>query len=108
VLVTFLYVYIYTDTVFWRCLSGQQLSPHAALKRLNAHFQSKAIEEVFSGDGVSTSRYTVLLLDEVDYLSTGDSNVLYSFFDWAMQVSSQLVLISISNVIDLPERFIKK
>ena len=103
-----IFLSFFKDTVFWRCLTGQQLSPPAALKRLNAHFQSKAVEEVFSGSGVSTSRFTVLLLDEVDFLSTGDSNVLYSFYDWSRQASSQLALISISNVMDLPERFITK
>jgi origin recognition complex subunit 1 len=51
---------------------------------------------------------TVLLLDEIDYLVTQKETLLYNLFDWPMRAGSNskngLVVIGISNTINLPER----
>ena len=51
----------------------------------------------------------VLLVDEIDYLVTKDQNVIYSLFDWPARAAEnscpkRLVLIGISNTLNLPEQ----
>ena len=50
------------------------------------------------------SKFTVLLLDEIDFLTTGDGNVFYSFFNWPIMINARLALIGISNVMELTGR----
>ena len=50
----------------------------------------------------------VLLLDEIDMLVTKDQSILYNFFDWPRLTGAKLIVIAISNTLDLPERFDKK
>jgi Cdc6-like AAA superfamily ATPase len=51
---------------------------------------------------------TVLLVDEIDYLVTKSQQVVYQLFDWPLLVHSKLVLITISNTMDLPERLMPR
>ena len=51
---------------------------------------------------------TVLLVDEIDYLVTKSQQVVYQLFDWPLLVDSKLVLITISNTMDLPERLMPR
>jgi Cdc6-like AAA superfamily ATPase len=46
----------------------------------------------------------VVLLDELDRLVTPKEDVLYNFFDWASNASSKLILVGISNTMDLGHR----
>jgi origin recognition complex subunit 1 len=56
---------------------------------------------------------TVVLLDEIDYLVTQKQTVMYNFFDWPRRSASlfaaegrgrRLVVIGVSNTLNLPER----
>lgn len=56
---------------------------------------------------------TVVLLDEIDYLVTQKQTVMYNFFDWPRRSSAlfaregrgrRLVVIGVSNTLNLPER----
>ncbi|KAK8789569.1 hypothetical protein WA171_001661 [Blastocystis sp. BT1] len=49
-------------------------------------------------------RVLVVLADELDYLFTKNQQVIYKLFDWPNEPNSQLIVIGISNTIDLPER----
>jgi Cdc6-like AAA superfamily ATPase len=92
-----------SDTVFWRCLTGEQCSSRVAMGKLTSYYNHKAsmkAELVSKTDPV----YTVLLLDEVDFLSSGDGNVIYAFFNYPIIVNSRLALICISNYFDLPDK----
>lgn len=47
---------------------------------------------------------TVLMLDEIDYLQTKKETLMYNFFDWPLRATTaRLVVIGISNTINLPE-----
>ncbi|KAK1442359.1 cell division control protein 6-related protein [Babesia gibsoni] len=46
----------------------------------------------------------VLIIDEVDYIVTKKQKVLFTIFDWPSRPSSKLVVVIISNTIDLPNR----
>jgi len=46
---------------------------------------------------------SVFMLDELDLLVTKKQRVLYNFFDWSSQVNSKLVVVGISNTVNLPE-----
>ena len=46
----------------------------------------------------------VLVLDELDYLVTRKQSVIYNLFEWATNGSSALIVVAISNTMDLPER----
>jgi origin recognition complex subunit 1 len=45
----------------------------------------------------------ILLVDEIDYLLTKNQSVLYNLLDWPSRANSQLILLTISNTLDLPE-----
>ena len=46
---------------------------------------------------------TVCLVDEMDYLLSKDSTILYNFFSWPMQSQSGLIFIGVANTTNLPE-----
>lgn len=46
----------------------------------------------------------VVLIDELDALITTKQTLLYNLFDWPCYKDSKLLLISIANTMDLPER----
>jgi origin recognition complex subunit 1 len=50
----------------------------------------------------------VLLLDELDYLVTRTQSVIYNLFEWASSAHAPLVVIGISNTMDLPERLLPR
>lgn len=86
-------------TQLWRCVSnGEIVSPATALKRLTAHFNEMACGRDASNPAV------VCVMDEVDFLLTRDQNVIYDFLTWPLLTNCGLVLVCISNVMDLPER----
>ncbi|KAJ7986269.1 hypothetical protein DPEC_G00338190 [Dallia pectoralis] len=47
---------------------------------------------------------TVLLVDELDLLWTRKQNVMYNLFDWPTRRHARLVVLTIANTMDLPER----
>jgi origin recognition complex subunit 1 len=79
--------------VLWRALSGKQASPKAALAHLQAYFKD-------------APRPTVVLLDELDTLLRKRHSILYHFFEWTGWKHAQLVIVTISNTMDLPERYL--
>jgi len=51
---------------------------------------------------------TVLLVDEIDYLVNKSQAVVYQLFDWPLLRTSKLILLTISNTMDLPERLMPR
>ncbi|XP_011633504.2 origin recognition complex subunit 1-like [Pogonomyrmex barbatus] len=47
---------------------------------------------------------TLLLVDELDLLCTKRQDVIYNLLDWPTKASARLVVITIANTMDLPER----
>jgi Cdc6-like AAA superfamily ATPase len=50
----------------------------------------------------------VLLIDEIDFLKTANQSILYTVFDWLELPRARMVLASISNTMDLPERLLPR
>lgn len=50
------------------------------------------------------SKIRVILIDELDALVTSKQTLLYNLFDWPCHQNSRLLVISIANTMDLPER----
>ena len=54
------------------------------------------------------SEKVILVLDELDYLVTTRQSVIYNLFEWATRGASSLVVVGISNTMDLPERLLPR
>lgn len=48
----------------------------------------------------------VLLVDELDILCTRRQDVVYNLLDWPTKAKSQLIVVTIANTMDLPERLL--
>ncbi|KAK5306579.1 AAA ATPase [Exophiala xenobiotica] len=77
------------------CCTGNQKSIKASLARLFTTRRAKPAMHL-------------VLLDEIDTLLSGECEVLYSIFEWAMHPSSSLILIGIANALDLTDRFLPR
>ena len=49
-----------------------------------------------------TNSHVVLVLDEIDFLINKNQNFLYNLFNWSTYENSRLIIITISNTLDLP------
>ncbi|CAN0162790.1 unnamed protein product [Pylaiella littoralis] len=78
----------------WMSLSGEMASPRRALCRLEKYFSH----------GDPAREFVVLLVDELDYMTTRKQTVLYNLFEWPSRRNARLVVVGIANTIDLPER----
>ena len=72
-----------------------------ALKKLENHFKLQQKSKV-------VARPCIVLLDELDLLLKKQQrqSILYHFFEWPNWANSQLIVITIANTMDLPERFL--
>ncbi|XP_057600456.1 origin recognition complex subunit 1 isoform X2 [Hippopotamus amphibius kiboko] len=75
-------------------LTGQRATAHHAAELLAKRFRKQG----------SSQETTVLLVDELDLLWTQRQDVMYSLFDWPTHKEAQLVVLTIANTMDLPER----
>lgn len=84
------YVHIY------RQLTGKTLAWEQAYNLLEKRFTTKAPRRVT----------TVLLVDELDILCNRRQDVVYNLLNWPTLSCAQLVVITIANTMDLPERLL--
>ncbi|KAF3835802.1 hypothetical protein F7725_028360 [Dissostichus mawsoni] len=75
-------------------LTGQKATADHAAALLEKRFSNPAPRK----------ESTVLLVDELDLLWTRKQNVLYNLFDWPTRRHARLVVLTIANTMDLPER----
>ncbi|XP_055077168.1 origin recognition complex subunit 1 isoform X2 [Periophthalmus magnuspinnatus] len=75
-------------------LTGQKATADHAASLLEKKFSSPAPRK----------ETTVLLVDELDLLWTRKQGVLYNLFDWPTRRHARLVVLTIANTMDLPER----
>ncbi|XP_054994309.1 origin recognition complex subunit 1 [Sorex araneus] len=75
-------------------LTGQKVTANHAADLLAKRFSSRG----------SSQETTVLLVDELDLLWTQKQDVLYNLFDWPTHKGARLVVLTIANTMDLPER----
>ncbi|XP_011056224.1 PREDICTED: origin recognition complex subunit 1 isoform X2 [Acromyrmex echinatior] len=74
-------------------LSGKVSTWEQAYNMLEKKFNSSAKRPM-----------TLLLVDELDLLCTKRQDVIYNLLDWPTKASARLVVITIANTMDLPER----
>lgn len=79
-----------------RALTGETATPEQAADLLDRRF----------GRSGPRRDPVVLLVDELDLLWTRRQQVLYNLFDWPTRPSSRLVVLTIANTMDLPERLL--
>ncbi|XP_062411446.1 origin recognition complex subunit 1 isoform X2 [Sardina pilchardus] len=75
-------------------LTNQKVTPDHAASLLEKRFSNPAPKK----------ETTVLLVDELDLLWTRKQNVMYNLFDWPTRRHARLVVLTIANTMDLPER----
>ncbi|XP_026179623.1 origin recognition complex subunit 1 isoform X2 [Mastacembelus armatus] len=79
--------------------SKKKLTGHKA----TADHAASLLEKRFSNPA-PRKESTVLLVDELDLLWTRKQNVMYNLFDWPTRRHARLVVLTIANTMDLPER----
>lgn len=70
----------------------------------NAQKRKSTIEEFLT----ETKKMLILVLDEIDQLSSKNQTVLYTIFEWPKLPKSKLLLIGIANALDLTERILPR
>ncbi|XP_077701042.1 origin recognition complex subunit 1 isoform X3 [Canis aureus] len=75
-------------------LTGQKATANHAAELLAKRFLTQR----------SSQETTVLLVDELDLLWTQKQDVMYNLFDWPTHKEARLVVLTIANTMDLPER----
>ncbi|XP_028300106.1 origin recognition complex subunit 1 isoform X2 [Gouania willdenowi] len=75
-------------------MTGQKATAEHAAALLDRRFSACAARK----------ECTVLLVDELDLLWTRKQNVMYNLFDWPTRRQARLVVLTIANTMDLPER----
>ncbi|RWS06921.1 origin recognition complex subunit 1-like protein [Dinothrombium tinctorium] len=74
-------------------------------KKTSSHNASNLLDKIFTDPlKHDDMKPIVLLVDELDLLCTRKQTILYHLFEWPNKPLSRLILISIANAMDLPER----
>jgi Cdc6-like AAA superfamily ATPase len=55
-----------------------------------------------------SNSHIILVIDEIDFLINKSKNLLYNIFNWTTYEGSKLIVISISNTLDLPNKLSQK
>jgi origin recognition complex subunit 1 len=80
----------------WETLTNERVSARHALSLLHDYFLQEN----------PTGMSCVVLMDELDQLTTTKQEVMYNFFQWPSMPNTRLIVIAVSNTMDLPERFL--
>ena len=70
---------------------------------LNKFFSNRDEANIAHLNDPSNS-HIILVLDEIDFLINKSQNLLYNIFNWTTFEGSKLIVISISNTLDLPNK----
>ncbi|KAK4486432.1 hypothetical protein RD792_009107 [Penstemon davidsonii] len=84
-------------SVIYEGLSGHRVGWKKASRFLNERFSDE------SKRGEEDTKPCILLIDELDQLVTRNQSVLYNILDWPTKPNSKLIVIGISNTMNLPE-----
>ena len=77
------------------------------IQRLDRFFRDRDSMSVVNLKDPSKS-HILLIVDEIDYLINKNQNLLYNIFNWTTYEYSKLIVLSISNTLDLPEHLLPK
>ncbi len=81
-------------TQIYQQLSGKTLGHDQAYDLLEKRFNTTTARRIS----------TVLLVDELDILCNKRQDVVYNLLNWPTQANSRLIVITIANTMDLPEK----
>lgn len=81
--------------MLWNRISGEQLTWGAAMESLEFYFNKVPKNKKAT---------LVLLLDELDALVNKSQDIMYNFFNWTTYENAKLIVVTIANAMDLPER----
>jgi origin recognition complex subunit 1 len=113
-------------TILCEKIIGRRMNPQSSAQFLSDFFKKSNSEKqsivtkYMSKSGSNRSKKVseearkiaekvrVVLIDELDALITSKQTLLYNLFDWPCYKDSKLLLISIANTMDLPERLQQK
>ncbi|GAB0088488.1 Origin recognition complex subunit 1 [Sergentomyia squamirostris] len=65
------------------------------------------LDKLFRTGNGKKSKTTVLVVDELDMLCNRRQDVVYNLLDWPANRTAHLVVVTIANTMDLPERLLK-
>ena len=74
---------------------------------LNKFFSNRNNYDISRLNDPSNS-HIILVIDEIDFLINRNQNLLYNIFNWTTYEESKLIVISISNTLDLPNHLTPK
>ena len=74
---------------------------------LNKFFSNRKNYDIIHLNDPSNS-HIILVIDEIDFLINKNQNILYNIFNWTTYEEAKLIVISISNTLDLPNKLIPK
>jgi origin recognition complex subunit 1 len=80
-------------SALWYSLKNKHVAAAKAVDLLDSYFKTAS----------SRRNCLILLVDELDSVINKRQNVIYNLFDWPTRKSSRLIVIGISNTMDLPE-----
>ncbi|OMJ25364.1 Origin recognition complex subunit 1, partial [Smittium culicis] len=86
----------------WKSISGTQTkltAAHAALM-LNEFFSDSSAKK-------NSQPMKIVFVDELDVLVTKSQSIMYNLFDWPTRPKSNLIVITVANTMDLPERMLQ-
>ena len=86
---------------------GKQINHHKCTIVLDNFFKNRKYDSRININYLSKP-HLVLVVDEIDCLMNKKQNVLYNLFNWTTYSNSRLIVISISNTLDLPEKLSPK
>lgn len=82
----------------WETMTNQRVTPKHASELLKLQFAAHNKDRL----------PTVVLLDEIDQLTTTKQDVMYNFLEWPNRPNTRLIVIAVANTMDLPERLANK
>lgn len=81
-----------------RQLTGKTVTAEQAYNLLDKRFSTQTNKR--------SNHLTILLVDELDILCNKRQDVVYNLLNWPNMSSSQLIVVTIANTMDLPERIL--
>jgi origin recognition complex subunit 1 len=103
-------------TIIYESITGRRVAPASAALFLDEFFKKKDKTKLLTMEmnkgrinskqevSRNAEKMRVVLVDELDALVTKKQTLLYNLFDWPCHQNSKLLVISIANTMDLPER----
>ena len=88
--------------------SARNMNPYKCGKLLDDFFKNRQDYNFNKNLRDERNLHIVLIIDEVDRLVSRKMSLLYNIFNWSLYPNSKLIILSISNTIDLPQRTLNK